>query len=85
MGLELDPPTLSKMDSWLLFVFVMPVTVLNSKPGEERSCLQREVPSTPHPTIAMSLLDAKLLGREKADAGDSKQSNKKNDVIAAMV
>ena len=59
--------------------------VLNSKPGEERSCLQREVPSTPHPTIAMSLLDAKLLGREKADAGDSKQSNKKNDVIAAMV
>ena len=58
--------------------------VLNSKPGEERSCLQREVPSTPHPTIAMSL-DAKLLGREKADAGDSKQSNKKNDVIAAMV
>ena len=42
------------------------------------------MPSTPHPTIAMSL-DAKLLGREKADAGDSKQSNKKNDVIAAMV
>ena len=62
-----------------------------SKSGEARSCLQREVPNTPHPTMATSyapVVDADavvgVLDTAKADVGDSRQSSANSAIMIDM-
>ena len=50
---------------------VMAVTVRDAKSGWDRSCLQREVPRTPHPTTTRSDLAVTAgWGAEKARVGE---------------
>ena len=54
------PRTCSRIVSCRPADFVIPVIVRDVKFGWESSCLHNDVPSTPHPTIAMS--DSDVIG-----------------------
>ena len=58
---------------------------MDPKSGDERSCLHKEVPNTPHPTTAMSPEDEVAA---KAADGENEiivPSNRKKSVIVAMM
>ena len=66
------PRTCSRIVSCRPVDFVIPVIVRDVKFGWDKSCLHNDVPSTPHPTIAMLSGDGVIgllaAGDEKAFA-----------------
>jgi len=70
----------------LFDVLVIAVTDFDSKSGHERSCLHKEVPSTPHPTIAMESQDA-LFETAKEAAGKMQMKNERREdtIVNCMI